>query len=458
MSRAFHRIWFGNNAIPERYERYWQAWQRQFPDCRFLTWTDADIDRLPLVRSRLREVNSHACQADLARYEILYNEGGIYLDCDIAPHNHFAIEEMTRQLTVCNETNSTEYCSIGFIAAPPRHPVFAELIDHILNNSIDESRPNISTGPWLFGAALKRHSHKRLPPAAFYPYLYDEPMAVTRQRDLSGTFGIHVWGGSWLSTSAQHDKARQLLARGDILEPEAIASNSAEPWGGDILALVDTIRHVRSQTLEVVSTLFGDLAIRPQDLATFEVGKVADWLLSIDRDRVIWQVGARTEPLRVALVNYDPPAGIIDPDPDRLARLTRDYAAHRHVRVPIWPHLRTDGQQTSIVTPLEELLSATNDRAPQMLIVDLGGASSEIIAQVLVRGHRPLLMQYPQTPEAERDDLLSLFADQYVMLTFDETVVAYRYDIIVDYARTLYVNHGYPTLFFNGISKLNGLT
>ena len=59
---TFHRVWFGAKPIPDAYEAYWQAWQRQFPDHRFVTWRDADIDRLPRVRDRLRTLTSMAAR------------------------------------------------------------------------------------------------------------------------------------------------------------------------------------------------------------------------------------------------------------------------------------------------------------------------------------------------------------------------------------------------------------
>src|SRR5205085_756740 len=114
---------FGSNPIPGDYEAYWSAWQRQHPDCEFITWTDADIARLELSKPALDRFSSNISRADLARYEILYKFGGLYLDCDIMPHNHFSPSELCSQLTVCNETETLEYCSIGFIGAPAGHPI-----------------------------------------------------------------------------------------------------------------------------------------------------------------------------------------------------------------------------------------------------------------------------------------------------------------------------------------------
>lgn len=512
---VFHRIWFGDAAIPDRYERYWQAWQRQFPDSRFITWTDADIDRLPLSCARLRQFTGHVCRADLARYEILYNEGGIYLDCDIMPHEHFDARKLVRELTVCNETNAVDYCSIGFVATPPRHPIFAQMVEHILHSEIDETRPNVSTGPWLFGDALKRHPHVRLPPVAFYPYLYDEPLAATRMRDLSQTFGIHVWGGSWLSSAARQDKAAKLLGKGDIVEPAAIVARLDSAWAQDVAATIDTIRDIRQKTLQVAPTLFPDLAIRPVDRPAFEFCKVVDWLLAQDADHMVWQIGAAdgtlVDPLRPMLVNYDPPAVLLEPNPHLFAMLERAYAGNRNSRLRPVAYGKTAGELVlnaidparavalalpewvlgissayddrnalggktidaamtaqiqrcvdRITVPVIDhamMLAGADMRQPDILVVDAEGMDREIMEDILAHGARPSVIHFEIQclDPVDQQALLSTLADEYAVIAFGNDMTAYRHDVLLDYARALYVDHGMPTVFSAAVAGLNGL-
>ena len=515
MSTTFHRIWFGDKAIPVEYEHYWQAWQRQFPECRFVTWRDEDIDRLTLSRNRLREFGSHAARADLARYEILHAEGGIYLDCDIKPHMPFAVDEMTSRLTVCNETDATDYCSIGFIATPPGHPLFLELIEHILHSPIDEARPNVSTGPWLFGAALHRHAHTRLPPAAFYPYLFDEPLATTRMRDLAQTFGVHIWGGSWLTSTARQDTAWTLLGKGDTAQPAAIVARLDGPAAQDTAAMIETIRDIREKTLQVAPTLFPDLAIRPDDRPAFEFAKVVDWLLSRDADRMVWQIGAAdgmlVDPLRPALVNYDPPAVLLEPNPHLFAMLEKAYAGNRNSRLcpvaygaragelllnaidparavalglPDWvlgissvyDDRNAIGGKTIDAATTERIqrcidripvpvidhgmmLAEAGGRAPDILVVDAEGMDREIIDDILLHQPPPQVIHFEIQclDPVDQQALLASLAESYAVIAFGNDMTAYRHDIILDYARELYIDHGLPTIFAGAVAGLNGL-
>jgi FkbM family methyltransferase len=515
MSTTFHRIWFGDKAIPSDYERYWQAWQRQFPDCRFVTWTDADIDRLPLSRNRLREFSSHAVRADLARYEILHAEGGIYLDCDIKPHMPFAIDDITSRLTVCNETDASEYCSIGFIAAPPGHPIFLELIEHIRHSPIDETRANVSTGPWLFGAALKRHPHTRLPPATFYPYLYDEPLATTRMRDLSQTFGVHIWGGSWLTPAAKQDTAWKLLGKGEIRQTAATVASLDGPWAQDAATMIDTIRDIRQKTLQVAPTLFPNLAIRPEDRPAFEFGKVVDWLLAQNADHMVWQIGAAdgilVDPLRPALINYDPPAVLLEPNPHLFPMLEKGYARNRNSRLlpvaygkrageltlnainparaaalglPDWvlgissvyDDRNAIGGKTIDAATTEQIrrcidripvqvidhtmmLAEAGGRSPDILVVDAEGMDREIIDDVLMHHTPPQVIHFEIQclDPADQQALLSSLADHYAVIAFGNDMTAYRHDVILEYARALYVDHGLPTIFAGAVAGINGV-
>jgi FkbM family methyltransferase len=515
MTETFHRIWFGNNPIPASYEAYWAAWQRQYPDCDFVTWTDADLDRLELTRPVLDRLSSHVSRSDVARYEILYRFGGIYLDCDILPYTHFDVAEMASQLTVCNETEATDYCSIGFIATPPGHPVFRDIIAHVNQAEIDETRPNVTTGPYLFGAALHAHPHRRLPVDAFYPYLYDEPYSAVRKKDLSRTLGIHVWGGSWLAPEQKKDKALALLRKGDIAEPAAIVAGFADDWAEDIRCVIETIADVRTKSAQLAPFLSDDLSIDGAAKTVFQFDKVVHWLLETDPHRLVWQIGAAdgilVDPLRSALVNFDPPALLLEPNPYMFAKLGQGYANNRKARLlqlaygtgetelvlnainpakaaelglPHWVlgissvyddknaigGLTIDAETTRLiqsciervavaVTHFDALVAQGGGRQPDVLVIDAEGMDEVILNDILTRGCRPEVIHFEiqcMDPSDYRILAAQLSAD-YLLLPFGNDITAYRNDVVMAYAKSLYVQNGIPTVFRSALATLNGL-
>lgn len=511
----FHRVWFGDKPIPPHYEAYWAAWQRQFPDARFVTWTDADLPTLTLSRAKIETVSVLPMRADIARYEILYRFGGICLDCDVMPYQHFNPAEMTRLLTVCNEDASTDYCSIGFIGAPKGHPLFRELLDHIIASDLDETRTNVSTGPWLFGAFLKRHTHRRLGTEAFYPYLYDQSLSAVRQKTLDNSFGIHIWGGSWLPEAVRKDKAMDLLRKGDLQEPAAILTGYNDEWSQDIGVLITAMRETRTSSVAIASVLNQDLSIDADDQIAFEFAKVVAWLLDHDGDRMVWQIGAAdgmlVDPLRPVMINYDPPAVLLEPNPYMFAALERGYRKNRNAMLlpvaygteageltlnainpakvaelglPRWViglssiyddknaiggktvdeamKLQIQSCIERIAVPVVtygDVLAKTGGRAADILVVDAEGMDMAIILDILAHGAQPMVIHFEiqcLEPE-EQHALLAALEEDYVVLRFGNDMTAYRADVIADYARTLYIEHGMPTIYSKGLAMLNGL-
>ncbi|QXT34169.1 hypothetical protein KV697_09925 [Sphingomonas sanguinis] len=511
----FHRVWFGDTPIPSHYEAYWEAWQRQFPDARFITWTDADLPTLTISREKIESVSVMPMRADIARYEILYRFGGICLDCDVMPYQHFDVAEMSRMLTVCNEDASTDYCSIGFIGAPKGHAIFRELLDHIMSHDLDETRTNVSTGPWLFGAFLKRHAHRRLGTEAFYPYLYDQPLASVRHRTLEGTLGIHIWGGSWLPAQVRKDKAMDLLRKGDLEEPAAILAGYDDEWSQDIGVLIAGMRENRTNSVAIASVLNSNMSIDAEDHMAFEFAKVVAWLLDQDADRMVWQIGAAdgmlVDPLRPVMINYDPPAVLLEPNPYMFAALERGYRKNRNAMLlpfaygieggelvlnainpgkvtelglPRWviglssiyddknaiggktvdeaTKLQIQSCIEKIAVPVvtyQDVLAKTGGRAADILVVDAEGMDKAIILDILARGALPMVIHFEiQCLEAEEQHaLLTALESDYVILRFGNDMTAYRSDVIAEYARTLYIEHGMPTIYRNGLRMLNGL-
>lgn len=515
MAVKFHRIWFGSRPIPAAYEAYWRAWQRQHPDGEFITWTDRDLDRFVLSKPALDRFSSHISRADLARYEILYTHGGIYLDCDILPYNHCDAEDLCRQLTVCNEDEATNYCSIGFIGTPAGHPIFRELIDTILAAEPDESRPNVTTGPWLFGKHLANHDHRRLPSVTFYPYLYDEPFSAIRKKDLANTLGIHVWGGAWLPPALKKGKALDLLGKGDLVDAAAILESFDEPWASDHKVVINVIADARRMAVEAAQFLSSELAVAAADGPVFQFEKVVHWLLEQDGDRMIWQIGAAdgilVDPLRSAMVNYDPPALLLEPNPHMFRMLEAGYRNNRNARL-VQRAYNVDGQalvlnainpdkvaaeglprwvlgissvyedknaiggltidaettrriQTCIervtvpVIGFEELAALADGRQPEVLVIDAEGMDKVIIEDVLGHGCRPAVIHFEIQcmDPAESRELTERLAADYVLFTFGNDVTAYRTDLFMDYAKWIYVHNGLPTIFAPALPLVTGL-
>jgi len=99
----------------------------------------------PAVYESFKRLKSGAHKADLLRYALLFVYGGLYMDIKtqlIEPLNWglFPAGSVTAVLS-----NAVGGIYQGILASPPRHPLFLELIDHILaTTSAGQSGPPIT--------------------------------------------------------------------------------------------------------------------------------------------------------------------------------------------------------------------------------------------------------------------------------------------------------------------------
>ena len=318
--KLVHRIWFGRNPIPEQYESWWNGWKRQYPDYEFITWTDRNIPELTAVHQRISDADSMAKKSDIARYEILNRCGGVYLDCDIMPVNRYEFATETDRLIVCHEReNESHNCQNAFIAVCRNHPVMQLAVETVCTIPAYRGDIILETGPGFFRRLLDTTTFKMLPTDAFYPYLFNQPFSSIFLKDLSKTYGIHVWGNSWLSLDMKSRKLTSTLHNGDITDTMALMAGLPCDNGAKIV-IEDYMSRLRSARKSIIDFARSELAqggLHRGSNTLFDLFKTSYFLLKRNPNAFIWHIGPgdgiANNKLRPILVNFDPPAVIIEP-------------------------------------------------------------------------------------------------------------------------------------------------
>lgn len=96
--RKIHYCWFGGKQIPDHLKRYMETWNKFCPDYEIIRWDETNYD----VTKNNYMKEAYECKKwgfvpDYARLDIIYNEGGIYLDTDVellAPLDRLLTDEM----------------------------------------------------------------------------------------------------------------------------------------------------------------------------------------------------------------------------------------------------------------------------------------------------------------------------------------------------------------------------
>eukprot|EP00049_Salpingoeca_infusionum_P021762 m.4444 g.4444 ORF g.4444 m.4444 type:complete len:314 (+) comp4491_c0_seq1:80-1021(+) len=187
--KTIHQIWLGHEAPPCQWMASWmQEYTRHDPSWTYKLWRDKDIEKLHLVNADLYELEPHfANKADIARYEILYRFGGVFVDSDSLWLNNKSLDPLL------SEAASTglfvgEEKRVKFNKPPPYDPMYAvgvigcrkdhPAMYHVIKNlgvsyrdlrfvqKVDRWE---ATGPDFFTAALQGVPLKVFSPDTFFP-------------------------------------------------------------------------------------------------------------------------------------------------------------------------------------------------------------------------------------------------------------------------------------------------
>jgi len=237
--KVAHFIWIGPRPFPRESVENIRTWMAKNPDWTFYFWTDRQRP-LPvpgmkvrmvqdLVFLKLRECfaksDSYGEKSDLLRYEILYNEGGVYIDHDVKCFKSFDILNNAYDFYCGIDmpyTSSLPSCIFptnNLIGSKQGHPILLRCMEmlHEKWDQIGEQYPGLDREAvlnrvlhrtfWSFGEAIKEVSNQGDNKDIVFPaYYFDAP------KEELAIFARHQYAGSWHETESAFEKmVRQRL-------------------------------------------------------------------------------------------------------------------------------------------------------------------------------------------------------------------------------------------------------
>jgi mannosyltransferase OCH1-like enzyme len=151
--KIIHRIWVGG-PMPDHYRQYGEAWEKLHPGWSFRLWTDEDFQNGWLQNQDLFDkaeqyVPKDAVgqfRSDVARYEILYRFGGVYVDCDVEPLKPF--DGLLEAEAFAGWEKTSLYVGNTVIGSVPGAAFWGQMIGAVLDAS-KENKGKAAT--WLSG-------------------------------------------------------------------------------------------------------------------------------------------------------------------------------------------------------------------------------------------------------------------------------------------------------------------
>jgi len=209
--KKIHQIWFGE--FQERLEVLINSVKEKHPDWEYKLWTLDDMKDYPLKNKELfEEIDNYGAKSDVARYEILNNEGGFYLDCDFYMINSF--DNLLGNTFVTGSTENYEtVVNNGLIGCVAGCGIIKSLVDNLPEHYNGD--PMSSTGPYYFSRIFFDHMRDNmeernlvLPGPYFYPLSrharHEARNKIPGQDDYITSFNteeticVHLWYCSWI--------------------------------------------------------------------------------------------------------------------------------------------------------------------------------------------------------------------------------------------------------------------
>ena len=217
--KKIHYCWFGNNPKPDIVLNCIESWKKYLPDFEIVEWNESNYDYLKIDYTKeAYEAKKWAFVSDYARFDILSQHGGIYLDTDVEflqplPNSYLENEAFTAM-------ESTGMVSPGLIYATiPNTEFLGNIIKKYQSmHFIVDEQVNYTTVNTIITDVLKskgyivENKYQKIDNIVIFPSEifcgYDlDVMEYDIQRE---TISVHHYAGTWTNKSLKRKLQKYL--------------------------------------------------------------------------------------------------------------------------------------------------------------------------------------------------------------------------------------------------------
>lgn len=205
--RKLHYMWLGGKTLPENLLKCLESWKRYCPDYEIIEWNEFnyDLGRHPFMEQAYK-AKAYGFVPDYARLDILYNEGGLYLDTDVEIKRN--LDDLLYQDAFCGVEKWQLINFGGLSGAVKKHPMIKKFLDARQDLFFTDKNgvPNKNTcGFYDTQVAIKegyRLNGKTqvIGNMNIYAYDYFHPYDYMSGliNETENTYSVHWFNGGWL--------------------------------------------------------------------------------------------------------------------------------------------------------------------------------------------------------------------------------------------------------------------
>ena len=204
--KRIHYCWVGGNPIPDKYKYYIDSWYKYCPDYEIVEWNEHNYDFTKNKYMRQAYENKKwGFVPDYARLDIIYREGGIYLDTDVELVSN--LDELLNNNAFAGfETDINVNFGQGF-GSVAGNPIIKEMRDNYDNYSFinEDGKINGIASPIYQTDVLTKHGlikngeYQELDNIVIYPEKMFCPKSIRTLRIEKSNYtkSIHHFAASW---------------------------------------------------------------------------------------------------------------------------------------------------------------------------------------------------------------------------------------------------------------------
>lgn len=218
--KVIHYCWFGENIISSAANKCIESWRMYLPEYEIIEWNENNFDvNMIEYTKEAYKCKKYAFVSDFARFYILYNYGGIYMDVDVE------IVKSLNELLINKAFTgfeSDKWVAPGLIlAAEKNHETIGKLLEgyesrKFINEDGTQNLKSVVEYTTLFlltqGLILNNQTQE-VGNMKIYASEYFAPKNMNSGRTVmtSNTFSIHHYAGSWLSRKQKLNKSIKII-------------------------------------------------------------------------------------------------------------------------------------------------------------------------------------------------------------------------------------------------------
>lgn len=208
--KKIHYCWFGGKELPKDIKKNINSWKKYCPDYEIIEWNEKNYDVSKNEYVKLTYNNKKfAFLSDYVRLDVIYNEGGIYLDTDVELIKNLD-DILDCEGYIGMEEIGTVNTGQGF-GAVKNHPFIKENKLYYENNNFIDSNGKfkkvicvkITTDILIKHGLLKENKIQEVANMKVFPVEYFCPLKLgTNKLTITkNTYSIHHFASSWKSNN-----------------------------------------------------------------------------------------------------------------------------------------------------------------------------------------------------------------------------------------------------------------